>query len=41
MELWETYFFLATNNTLPGLTGHAISENNAQIYQQNPYFKQN
>ena len=29
MELWETYFF-ATNNTLR-LTGHAISENNAQI----------
>ena len=40
MELLETYFFW-----LPIIpfywTGHAISENNAQIYQQNLYFRRN
>ena len=37
--LWETYFLLTI--TPFRLTGHAISENNAQIYQQNLYFRRN
>ena len=39
MELWETYFLQPI--TPFRLTGHAISENNAQIYQQNLYFRRN
>ena len=39
MELWETFFLLPI--TPFHLTGHTISENNAQIYQQNLYFWRN
>ena len=39
MELWETYFLLPI--TPFRLTGHAFSENSAQIYQQNLYFRWN
>ena len=34
MELWETYIFLLPITPFR-LTGHAISENNTQIYEQN------